>query len=373
MSFGKDIFGRKFLVVTALAIAAAGLTVNGCSFGGNLSGERLARAEASPHYEDDAFFNEERPAPLGITWGFVKAQFFGDEVRVPPSAVPVVSVDPNTFGSPPTPGLRAIWFGHASVLIEIDGHRVMVDPVFSERASPVQFAGPKRFHPPPLALADLKGIDAVMISHDHYDHLDRAVIEHLAAQGTQFYVPLGVGAHLAGWGVPEDQINDMEWGQSGKVGELTIMSTPSRHYSGRGVFDYKETLWSSWSVLGPQHRMFYSGDTGYSKLFGPTGENYGPFDLAIIKVGAYGPGKNWLDIHMTPEDAIRVHKDVKGKRMLPVHWATFNMGHHAWDEPIKRALAAAREHGVDLVTPRVGEVVVAGEAFPSQPWWEAVK
>jgi len=357
------------MIVVVIGLAAA----NACSFGGNLSDERLARAEASPHYEDNAFFNVERQAPLGVTWSFLKAQFFGDEVRVPPSAVPVINMDPTSLATPPAPGLRATWLGHAGVLIEIDGHRVMVDPMFSERASPVSFAGPKRFHAPPIALDLLTGIDAVMISHDHYDHLDRAVVEHLAPLGTKFYVPLGVGAHLAKWGVPENQIFDLEWGQSEKLGALTIRSTPSRHYSGRGLSDYKATLWSSWAVAGPTHRVFYSGDTGYSKLFKNTGDVHGPFDLTIIKVGAYGPGANWLDIHMTPEDAIRVHQDVRGKRMLPVHWATFNMGHHDWDEPIKRALAAAGERNVELITPRVGEVFIAGMPFKSVPWWEAVK
>ncbi len=211
-----------------------------------------------------------------------------------------------------------------------------------------------------------------MISHDHYDHLDRAVIEHLTLQGTQFYVPLGVGSHLAKWGVPENQIHDMEWGQSKKLGGLTIVSTPNRHYSGRGLFDYKATHWSSWSVIGPRHRLFYSGDTGYSKNFARIGETYGPFDLTFIKIGAYGPGDNWLNVHMTPEDAVRVHLDVRGKRMLPVHWATFNMAHHDWDEPIKRARAAAEKNNVELVTPTVGEKVVAGNSFSSTNWWERV-
>ena len=170
-------------------------------------------------------------------------------------------------------------------------------------------------------------IDVVTISHDHYDHLDRATIQHLAPQGTQFFVPLGIGAHLEEWGVPEDQINELEWWESIEMGELTIVCTPTRHYSGLELFDFKTTFWSSWSVIGPDHRFFYSGDTGYSQFFQQIGNRFGPFDLSIIKIGAYGPGANWIDIHMDPEDAIKVHMEVKGKRMLPVHWATFNMAH----------------------------------------------
>ena len=219
-------------------------------------------------------------------------------------------------------------------------------------------------------------IDAVMISHDHYDHLDMSTIEHLSPQGTLFFVPLGIGAHLERWDVPDSQIFELEWWEVQKLGSLTIICTPNRHYSGRGLFDYKATLWSSWSVLGPEHRFFFSGDTGYSKLLGThqeIGDKFGPFDLSIIKVGAYGPGASWLDIHMTPEDAIKVHLEIRGKRMLPVHWATFDMALHPWDEPIKRALVAAEENNVELVTPRIGDVVATGQPFSSTNWWERVK
>jgi len=361
------------IILSFIVVSSIVFFKNWPEFGGNISGERLERVEASEQFEDGAFVNIERQAPIEITWDLFKRQFFGDEIRVPPLAIPVIKIKPESLTSSPAPGLRAMWIGHASVLIEIDGHRLLVDPVFSEYASPFQFAGPKRFHPTPIALNELNQIDAVMISHDHYDHLDMATIQHLAPQGTQFFVPLGIGAHLEEWGVPENQIIELEWWETKKLGTLTIVCTPNRHYSGRGIFDLKATLWSSWSIVGPDHRFFYSGDTGYSQLFQQIGDRYGPFDLSIIKIGAYGPSDNWIDIHMDPEDAIRVHLDIRGKRMLPVHWATFNMALHDWDEPIKRAIKAAGENNVDLVTPRVGEVVTAGQPFFSESWWEEVK
>ena len=364
---------RVIIILSIIVVGSIVFLKNWPSFGGNISGERLERVRASSQYQDGAFVNIELQAPNDLTWDFFKEQFFGDQVRTPPSAIPVINIKPKTLSSSPAPGLRAMWIGHASVLIEIDGHRVLVDPVFSEYASPFQFVGPQRFHPTPIALKELTQIDAVMISHDHYDHLDMATIQHLAPQGTQFFVPLGIGAHLEEWGVPQDQINELEWWDSKKIGNLTMICTPNRHYSGRSLSDYKKTLWSSWSVIGPDHRFFYSGDTGYSQLFQEIGNRFGPFGLTIIKVGAYGPGASWLDIHMNPEDAIRVHLDVQGKRMLPVHWATFNMAIHDWDEPIKRAIKAASENNVDLVTPRVGEVIVVGEPFLSDRWWEEVK
>lgn len=345
----------------------------GWSLSADISGARLQRLQASPQYRGGSFVNVEPQAPFEITWDYLREQFFGEQKREPTRIVPVILVEPAGLKVKPSNGLRATWLGHASVLIEIDGHRILTDPVFSVRASPFQFIGPRRLHPPPMQLRQLTGIDAVVISHDHYDHLDEAAIRHLADQGTRFFVPLGVGAHLEAWDIAQTQIHEMDWWQEKKLGRLTIIATPSRHYSGRGFFDYKATLWASWSLIGPEHRLFYSGDTGYSKLFRQIGKRFGPFDLNIIKIGSYGPGASWLDIHMSPEDAIRVHLDVGGKRMLPVHWATFNLGIHVWDEPIERAVKAAAQENVRLLAPRIGETITAGRPFTNIRWWENVR
>jgi len=361
--------------ILVLILLGATLVLNNCSsFGGSISGKRLERVEASSHYQDGQFVNTlpQSPYLLGETWDVFVEQLFGDQLRHPPSDIPVIPILPTSLSTPPSPGLRAMWIGHAGVLVEMDGFRFFVDPVFSEYASPFSFIGPKRFHPPPIALADLPKIDAVMISHDHYDHLDMETVKHLGAKGTLFFVPLGVGAHLEAWDIPDAQIIELEWGESKAIGEITIVSTPTRHYSGRGLFDYKETFWSSWSIMGPKHRVFYSGDTGFSDHFQKIGNQFGPFDLSIIKVGAYGPGDSWLDIHMDPEHAVEAHLAVQGRRLLPVHWATFNMAIHDWDEPIKRTLKIAQEKQVDLVTPRIGEVITIGQPFHSSNWWEQV-
>lgn len=339
----------------------------------DISKERENRMQNSEHYVDRAFVNQERQAENDLGMEFMQEQFFGEQQREPQSDVPVVSVNPAGLQNKASPGLRTIWLGHASVLVEIDGYRILTDPVLSQRVSPFQFLGPKRTHEPPLSLDQLIGIDAVVISHNHYDHLDEATVRHLAAQGTKFFVPLGVGQYFEDWDIPASQVVEMEWWQSEKIGKLIIVATPNRHYSSRGLLDYKATQWSSWAISGPDHKVFYSGDSGYSKLFGQIGERLGPFDLNIIKVGSYGPGQAWTDIHMTPEEAIQVHLDIGGKRMLPVHWMTFNLALHDWDEPITRALTAATNKDVDMVTPKIGEIVTAGQPFVNEPWWDDIE
>jgi L-ascorbate metabolism protein UlaG (beta-lactamase superfamily) len=364
------------LAVLAVVVVIAGWAVlSQPQFGARMSSARLERAKANPQYRDGRFVNVQPEAPTTFAdiAGYLVRQFSGDEVRVPPSPLPVVRVDAAALAAPPAPtGLRAFWIGHASTYVEIDGTRLLLDPVFAERVSPLP-VGPRRFHPPPIALADLPHIDAVLVSHDHYDHLDMDTVRHLAARGTRFFVPLGIGAHLERWGVPPAQIEELEWWQERPLRGLRIVCTPTRHYSGRSLGDRSATLWSSWSVLGPQHRFFYSGDTGYSTHFAEIGARLGPFDIAFIKIGAYGPGAAWTDIHMPPEQSVQAFRDVRGKRLFPVHWSTFNLAYHDWDEPIRRTVAEARRTGVEVVTPRLGEWVDADAAFRSTPWWEAVR
>jgi L-ascorbate metabolism protein UlaG (beta-lactamase superfamily) len=375
--------GRRWLTRAAivLAVLAAVLLAAGWAvlslpqFGAPMSGARLERAKANPQYRDGRFVNvlPESPTSLASFGSYVIRQFQGDEVREPPAPLPVVAVDKTALAAAPPPsGLRAFWIGHASTYVEIDGLRVLIDPVFAERVSPLP-VGPKRFHAPPIALADLPPIDAMLVSHDHYDHLDMDTVRHLAARGTRFYVPLGIGAHLERWGVAPAQIEELEWGQQRTLRGVQIVCTPTRHYSGRTLNDRSATLWSSWSVIGPQHRFFYSGDTGYGPHFREVGERHGPFDIAFVKIGAYGPGAAWHDIHMPAEQAVQASRDVRAKRMFPVHWSTFNLAYHAWDEPIRRTVAEAQRSGVALMTPRLGEWVDADREFRSTAWWEAVR
>jgi L-ascorbate metabolism protein UlaG (beta-lactamase superfamily) len=360
--------GVALLVVVVLLGSTEWLT----SLGGRAEGDRLARMERSPEWKDGTFKNSEaRRGPRTSMREMLRRQLFGKERRAPAGPVPVVARASRDYATPPAAGLRATWIGWSSVLVEIDGATVLTDPIWSERCSPSALIGPKRFHPPPLALADLPHIDAVLISHDHYDHLDMATVRALSKRGVAFAVPLGVGVHLERWDVPPSQIHELDWNEHVEIAGLTLTATPARHYSGRNPRLMNRTLWASWVVRGPRHRVFYSGDTGFTDHFAKIGAAFGPFDLTLIKIGASDP--SWQDIHMSPEEAVQAHRDVNGRVMLPVHWATFNLAYHAWADPVERAVAAARTAGVDIVVPKPGEFVEpGGEPRARAEWWRGL-
>jgi L-ascorbate metabolism protein UlaG (beta-lactamase superfamily) len=352
------------LALAAVLALAAWALFQLPSFGGDFDGARRERMRRSPQFIDGRFQNrppQNTDSSLIKTWKL----YSKGQRREPRAPIPVIPLQPARLATPPGPGLRAVWFGHSTVLVEIDGVRVMTDPVLSDVVSPLPPIGPERFHRPPLELDGLRGIDAVVVSHDHYDHLDMRTSQKLAEGGTHFFVPLGVGAHLQRWKIPASQIHEMDWWESVPFKGVTIHCTPARHYSGRKRMD-NSTLWSSWVVRGPKHSFFSSGDTGYASHFAEIRRRLGPIDLTLIKVGAYGD--TWLDIHMDPESAVRAHRDLGGEVLLPVHWATFNLSYHAWEEPIVRTLRAGTD--ITVITPRVGETYTFGQPFESSRWWE---
>lgn len=332
-----------------------------------------AVAARSPHFRDGVFHNLERVSFLDldrqeqrfVLWELVR----GRAASHSPVPIPVIA---QKFTGWPGP-LAISWLGHATALIEIDGYRVLTDPVWAQRCSPSDTLGPKRLHPPPVQLEALPAIDAVVISHDHYDHLDIDTVHALAhTQRARFVVPLGVGAHLRAWGVPEHRVVELDWDEQTRIGELTLACTPARHFSGR-FLSRNATLWASWVFAGPEHRVYFGGDTGYTTSFSQIGSDHGPFDVTLLPVGAYNAA--WPDVHMNPEEAVRAHIDLNGLNptsaglLVPIHWATFRLAPHPWAEPVERLLVAAADAGVAVAVPKPGERVQPTAALEFDPWW----
>ncbi|MFF7945421.1 MBL fold metallo-hydrolase [Streptomyces griseorubiginosus] len=368
--------------MTGFRSLSSGLrAVQPAAFGADPSGERLARIRRSPHFKDGVFQNPggnpTRIRPDASPLDFAKVFFDSDSRprRAPEGRIPVHPTTLADLSRPPATGLRLTWMGHSSVLAEIDGRRVLFDPVWGERCSPFPFAGPKRLHPVPLPLAALGPVDVVVISHDHYDHLDMPTIKALAGTDTVFAVPLGVGAHLEHWGVSADRLRELDWHESTQVAGLTLTATPARHFCGRGLRNTQHTLWASWVVSGEEHRVYHSGDTGYFDGFKDIGAAFGPFDATMIQLGAYS--HLWPDIHMTPDEALRSHLDLQGGDaaqgvLLPIHWGTFNLAAHAWAEPAERTMLLAHKAGVAMASPRPGEPFEPGAVPVVDPWWRGV-
>lgn len=261
--------------------------------------------------------------------------------------------------------------GHSTVLMRLNGQFVLTDPVFSDRASPVQWAGPKRFHSTPISIEELPNINVVIISHDHYDHLDKNAIKKLSAKVDHFVTPTKVGQHLLDWGVDSAKITELSWWESVQIEDLTLTATPAQHFSGRGIFDRDSTLWASWVIKTEQSNLFFSGDGGYFGGFKEIGDRFGPFDITMIENGAYN--ENWSAIHMMPEQSIQAHLDLKGKAMLPIHNSTFDLALHDWFEPLERTHGLAQAKEVHLLTPIIGEKVSIKDPHNSYAWWRKMQ
>jgi L-ascorbate metabolism protein UlaG (beta-lactamase superfamily) len=322
----------------------------------------------SPQFRDGRFHNSAAPKMPGgwrlvrLWWKFL----FKDVSRtVPPAPLPVTPITSEQLRQAPDGSIYRL--GHSTVLMKLNGKFWLTDPVFSERASPVKWFGPQRFLPTPISLADLPPLAAVILSHDHFDHLDRDTVVALAARTSMFLAPLGVGDQLVRWGIPPGKTQQLDWWQTAEVEGIQFTATPAQHFSGRSMFAKNPTLWASWSIYTGTHRIFFSGDSGYFDGFAEIGRRHGPFDLTLLEAGAYD--KQWEGVHMLPEQVIQAHRDLRGQWLLPIHNATFDLAFHAWDEPMEKMFSLSAQHGILLTMPRIGEPVRLGHYQAAQPWW----
>jgi L-ascorbate metabolism protein UlaG (beta-lactamase superfamily) len=336
-----------------------------------LGGLRLERAVASKQYRDGGFHNTfaANAALEGPRAKIISEFLFGGGKRKPPGVIPVAS--PLEAWTKPVDDLRVTWLGHSSMLLELDGVRVLTDPVFGNRLGPVSFMGPKRFHAPPVTVEQLPPLDAVLVSHDHFDHLCKFTIEQIAKLDVPVITSLGVGVHLEAFGVLPERIVELDWGEQHALpgGRLQFTATPAQHFSGR-IGGRNKTLWSSWVIETANKKVFFSGDTGLTQEFAAIRAAHGPFDLVMLEIGAWHPA--WGTIHLGPENALKAFELLGGGTMMPVHWATFDLGLHPWAEPAETLWTLAEASRQRIVTPRLGVPFEPAHVDQPVPWWREV-
>jgi L-ascorbate metabolism protein UlaG (beta-lactamase superfamily) len=339
-----------------------------------LTGQRLERARASKQFRDGRFYNTYpfRPGITGNSFALMREFFFGGKKRAPQSPLPVENPVP-AWATEPATGLRVTWLGHSSLFVEIDGSRILTDPVFGDYAAPFPMPGRKRFHPVPAKLSEFPKIDVILQSHDHYDHLCVKTWKQIAKLRIPVVTSLGVGARLEKLGVDPSLIIELDWWEEHSLpnSSTSIVATPAQHFSGRGIGDRNVTLWSSWVIKGNAHRVFFSGDTGLNDELAVIGKRFGPFDLTMIEIGASNPA--WADIHLGPVNALTAFRMLGGGTMLPIHWATFDLALHEWDEPAETLSRLAEKSGDRILTPLLGRPIEPELVESTAPWWREVR
>lgn len=372
------LFKRIMLVIISIIVLlVVGVIVffkTAPQIGSNPSGERLERMKGASNFNEGVFENTvetNMDMPFGKMLGVMRKMLFADKTgREPEEIIKTQPFNQKDFENVGSDTIAVSWIGHSSLLIKIDGVTILTDPVMvGERASMFSFAGPKRFkYDHYMTIDELPKIDLVIMSHDHYDHLDYPTIKALKDKIPQFYMPLGMGAHFEKWGVPAQNISEFNWWDEVEFNGLKLALTPTRHFSGRSMTNRFSTLWGSWVIMGEKKRVYFSGDSGYFPGFKEIGEKYGPFDLTFMECGAYN--EDWSEIHMFPEETAQAHLDVRGGLLMPIHWGKFDLSLHTWKESVNRLTKKAQEENIQLFTPEVGETVLVPSSEEMDAWWK---
>lgn len=363
------IIGGLILLIAIIIILFVNLSPE---FGGSPTQKQKDFYAKSKNYNDGIFVNQ---IPTSMDMGAKKMintiiQFIkGNPKGKPKVPLQVEKIDSLTIERKTSELTRLTWFGHSAFLLEIDEKNILIDPMLGDFPAPHPVLGSGRFSKElPIEIEKLPHINAVIISHDHYDHLDYGSILKLKDKVDEFYVPLGVGVHLEVWGIPKNKIHELNWWDEIEHDNLKFVCAPSRHFSGRGLTDRSSTLWCSWIIKSPKHNIYFSGDSGYGPHFKEIGEKFGPFDFAMMECGQYN--ENWSSIHMMPEETVIATQDVKAELMMPIHWGAFTLALHDWTNPIERVTAKASELNVPITTPKIGEAIILGDSIlPSSKWW----
>jgi L-ascorbate metabolism protein UlaG (beta-lactamase superfamily) len=371
----KKILKRTMYIILAIVLlitVSVMLFLQNRSFGKYPEGERLKKITASPNFKDGKFQNLSPTPDLseGVTYyGVLKEFMFGRNKRnIPTDSLPSVKVD--LMALAPDSNVL-VWFGHSSYFMQIDGKKILVDPVLSGAASPVSFTTRSFKGSDVYSVDEIPAIDYLLISHDHWDHLDYQTILALKSRVGKVICGLGVGAHLEYWGYDTSRIIEKDWGDEVRLDDGFVVNlTPARHFSGRGL-SRNRSLWTSFVLTSPHFRIYIGGDSGYDKHFKEIGEKFGPFDLALLECGQYD--KSWKYIHMMPEEVVQAALDLKAKKLMPVHWAKFALGNHAWDDPILRVISSGRAHQLPLVTPLIGEALNLAHFQEMPEWWQKMR
>ncbi len=343
------------------------------SLGGNPNKKEKESYNRFHNYVDGKFVNQV-PTKMDIavrsTFSMIKDFISGGRDRKPAGPIPVAMIDWDKIKGKDD---SITWLGHSACLLSIDNKKLLIDPMLGPMASPVSFTGSRRYpysNAMPALTDEMPAIDAVFITHDHYDHLDYWSIVKLKSKIAHFFVPVGVGAHLRRWGIANNKITELNWWNEAEFQGLTVALTPAKHFSGRGLINHDSTLWGGWVISGKHTRLYASGDGGYGDHFKEIAEKYGPFDITLPEGGQYD--QRWPWVHMTPEQAVQAHIDLKGKTMMLMHWGGFTLAFHGWNEPIERALKKAEGEGVNLIAPKIAETVLLESNLHRavSRWWD---